>query len=134
MGRAVLLAGGSYFLVPGILFAELAGRAASPQGRFAWRLGAWLLSVCIFAAHLGHERLRLRHPALFTARNVALAVALGACALAAAALVRALATGTGKPQLLALALVLWPVLSGVPAFAVAWAATTVIGGGRRERA
>ena len=43
----------------------------------------------------------------------------GAFALAAAANIHALSAGTGNHSLLALALVIWPIMTGVPAFVVA---------------
>jgi nitrate reductase NapE component len=48
-----------------------------------------------------------------------MAVALGALALAVAANIHALRTGTGNQYFLALALVIWPIMAGVTAFVVA---------------
>ena len=119
--RAAILAAVAYLFVPGILFGALAGSAPTHQAVAAWRVGAWVVSVGIFAAHLAWERTRLRSTPRSAARHVATGVALGACGLAAAALVRALVTHTGKPVLLAIALIAWPALLGVPAFLAAWA-------------
>jgi hypothetical protein len=55
-----------------------------------------------------------------------LAVALGALGLAIAANIHALRTGTGNPRLLALALVIWPIITGVPAFIVAFVAAAAL--------
>jgi hypothetical protein len=51
-----------------------------------------------------------------------MSVGLGAFGLAAAANIHALIAGTGNQRLLALALVIWPIITGVPAFIVALAA------------
>ena len=51
-----------------------------------------------------------------------MAVALGAFGLAVAANLHSLQVGTGDRQLLALALVIWPIMTGVPSFVVALAA------------
>lgn len=53
---------------------------------------------------------------------VALAVAIGAFGLAVAGMVRSLPTGSGVRPLWLLALVLWPAVTAVPAFLVAWIA------------
>jgi hypothetical protein len=50
-----------------------------------------------------------------------MAVALGAFGLAVAANIHSLQAGTGNRQLLALALVIWPIMTFVPAFVVALA-------------
>jgi hypothetical protein len=55
-----------------------------------------------------------------------LAVALGALALAAAAIFHALFSGTGNTRLLAIALVAWPILTAVPAFLVALAVAAAL--------
>ena len=55
-----------------------------------------------------------------------MAVALGGFGLAAAANIHAVGQGTGNQRLLALALVIWPILTGVPAFLVALVAAAVL--------
>ena len=110
--RAAILAGLAYFLV-GRLFA-VAGQHAR-----AWRLAAWTVSGSIYALHFGYERARLRHPPRAIALHVALAVAIGAFALALALMMRSVAaTGSLGPKWL-LALVLFPAASALPAFLVA---------------
>ena len=54
------------------------------------------------------------------------AFALGAFGLAAAANIHALRTGTGNQSLLALALVIWPIITGVPAFVAALLAAAAL--------
>jgi len=119
--RAVLLLGVLY-LVVGVTFATLAGRSGSRQMRVAWRLAAWVVSAAAFAAHIGYEHVRLRHSPRRTAVHAAMAVALGAFALAVAANVHGHAAASHNQRGLALALVAWPALCGLPAFVVALAA------------
>src|SRR5712664_3078487 len=126
--RAVLLVGVTYFAV-GIIFATLAAGAASHQIRAAWRLAAWLISAVVFGAHVGYGQLQLRSSPRTTALHASLAVALGAGALAVAAIVRAHGVpGHGRY----LAFLVWPVLSGPPAFVVALAVAAVLARARRS--
>jgi len=110
---------GVLYLAAGIVFGALAGGSASNQMRTAWRLAAWLTSAAAFAAHIWYELFRLRHSSLTTALHVSLGAALGAFGLAVAANLHAQWAATGNQRLLALALVLWPALTAVPAFVVA---------------
>ncbi len=123
---AVLPLAAATYAVVGVVFAIFAGWATSPQVRGAWRLAAWLVSGAVLALHIGYEKLRLRHSSVTTASHAAAAAALGACTLAAAALLRALWTASGKPRLLALALVLWPAITFVPAFLVSLVAAALL--------
>lgn len=119
---AVLIVGVLY-LVAGLVFAALAGSAASHQVRVAWRLAAWVISAAGFAAHIGYEHVRLRSTPWTTALHAALAVGLGAFALAVAARLHGQATHHHFP---AFALAVWPVVTGLPAFVVALAAAAVL--------
>ena len=122
----VVLLGGVYFVM-GVVFGELAKRAGSEQGQFRWRLTAWVLSAAVFAAHIAHEHFRLRSRASVLALHVALAGALGAFLLAAAATLHAMRlTSTAPFWLYLLALVLWPLMTGVPAFVVAFVGAKVL--------
>jgi hypothetical protein len=123
--RAVLLFG-AFYLAVGIVTAALAKGASSHAMVVAWRLAAWVTSGVAFAAHIAYQQMRLRTPPRVTALHAALAAALGAGALAAAALARAAATGTGRPRLLAIAIVVWPVMTFVPAFLAALASATLL--------
>ena len=104
------------YLVVGVAFPN---PSASNKTQFIWRLSAWLICAVAFAIHIGLEHFRLRNSPLRTALHASLAVALGAFGLAGAANIHALKTGTGNHRLLALALVIWPLITGVPAFVVA---------------
>jgi len=113
------------YLVVGLVFGELAGRAATQAGRISWRWAAWAVSAVLFLVQLWYHRVRLGDGRLKSAFHVALASAVGAGGLAVAALVHALASGTGNPRLLAIALVAWPAVTMVPAFLVALAAAAL---------
>ena len=118
--RAVLLLGAVY-LVTGITFAALAHGAGSNQMRVTWRLAAWVISAAAFATHIGYEHVRLRSSPATVALHASLAVAMGAFALAVAAMLHAQAV-SGLQHSHALALVLWPAVTALPAFVVALAA------------
>jgi hypothetical protein len=118
--QTVLLVGVVYLLT-GITFAALANRAASHQMRVTWRLAAWVISAAAFAVHIGYEHVRLRSSPGRTALHASLAVALGAFALAVAANVHAQAASSHQHSP-ALALLVWPVMTALPAFVVALAA------------
>ena len=114
----IILFGAMYLLV-GVAFPN---PPATDARQFVWRLGAWLICIAAFATHIGLEHVRHRNSPRGTALHAALAVALGALALAAAANIHARTAGTGNMRLLALALVAWPIMTFVPAFVVAWLA------------
>jgi hypothetical protein len=118
--RAVLLLAIFYTLV-GVLFA-LPGTHVR-----VWRLAAWLVSVAAFVLHVGFERFRLHNAPRSAALHVALAAALGAFGLAVAAIAHSVVVGTGSEHqhLLLIALVVWPVITGGPAFLVGLVASWV---------
>jgi hypothetical protein len=126
--RAVLLVGVLY-LVAGLLFAALAKSAASNEVRVAWRLAAWAISAAAFAAHIGYEHIRLRSSPATTALHASLAVGLGAFGLAIAASLHARTTSHHFP---AIALVVWPVMTALPAFVAALASAAVLTRARRS--
>ena len=116
--RAGVLAGVSYF-VAGYGSAALDPTMPGPA-RFAWRLTSWVVCAAVFTMHLWHERFRLNQAPRALALHAAAAVALGAFLLAAAAGVHAMTVPSHAPYARFLAaLVLWPLITGVPAFLVA---------------
>ena len=117
----VLLVGVVYCLA-GLVFGSLAARAGSPQVRVMWRLAAWLVSAGAFAAHIWHEHNRLQTSPQTAAFHTSVAVALGAFGLAVGASIHAL-TASSSQHFPALMLLIWPVMTAVPAFVVALAAT-----------
>lgn len=120
----VLVATLAYVTI-GLATAALAGAASSVGGVKAWRVAAWMLSIVVFLMHIYTARHRgagRRSAAL----EVAAAVALSAFILALAGPVRSHWNDTNRRNVVALSLFLWPVLTGVPAFGVAWLAELVL--------
>lgn len=120
--RRVMLFGLVY-LVVGVAFPN---PSDANKMQFIWRLAAWLTCMIAFAIHISLEHLRLRNAPRRTAIHASMSVALGALGLAAAANIHSLTAGTGNRRLLALALVIWPIITGVPAFVVALAVVAVL--------
>jgi hypothetical protein len=116
---AMILVAAIYALV-GILSGAFAREAVSNQMRVAWRLAAFVVSGIAFAAHIAYQHFRLRTSPAITAWHTSLAVALGALALAVAANVHEHFTASSHRGVLIGMLVVWPVLTGLPAFLVAW--------------
>jgi len=92
----------------------------------AWRLAAWLVSAAAYAIHIAYESSRAGPGR--AALRVALAVALGAFGLALSATIHSfLVASSGQHRrLVTLALAIWPIITGVPAFVVALAASFVL--------
>lgn len=115
------LLAGTLYLIIGVGFAQL----SDPSVLF-WRRAAWMVSAVVYAAHIGYEHFRIRNSPRSTALHVAFGAAIGAFELAAAAIVHSLLTGTGNMRLLRLALLIWPLITGVPAFVVALVMTAAL--------
>jgi len=126
---AAMLFGIAYPIV-GITFAAPANSAASSDVRLAWRLAAWLVCAAIFAGHLGYELIRLRNPPGRAAWHVSMAVAFGAFALAGWINAQPNRSGSSGSRLLAL--VVFPVVTAVPAFLVAFVTAAVLSRGGRN--
>lgn len=119
--------------VVGLTFAALANPSASHEMRVTWRLAAWLVCAAACAAHLGYEHFRLRNPPPRAALHVAVAVALGAFALAVWVNVHGQwGASSHQSPLAPLALVVFPAVTGVPAFVVAFLAAAVLARTRRR--
>lgn len=130
--RAVLMLAVLY-LVAGILFGSLAGQAASPEMRVAWRWAAWLVSAIAFGAHIAYEQVRLGSSPRITALHVALAAGLGAFGLAVAANLHARSVSPERhSRILMLSLAIWPVMTALPAFLVALASASLLARARRK--
>jgi len=121
---------GVLYLAVGITSAALAGAAASSDARSLWRLSAFSVSAVVFAAHIAYEHFRLRNAARPTAWHSSVAVAFGAFALALAANIRDLGSASGYRPRMLIALVAWPLLTGVPAFIVALVVAAGLGAKR----
>ena len=85
-----------------------------------------MVSAVVYAVHIGYEHFRIRSSPCSTALHVAFGAVVGAFGLAAAAIVHSLLTGTGNLRLLRVALLIWPLITGVPAFVVALVLTAVL--------
>lgn len=126
--RAALLFGAVYFLV-GRLFTLPTGNVP------AWRVAAWLVSSIVYAAHIAYEHFRLRYPPRLAALHVAMAVAIGAVALALAGMIHSLSTTSSIRPAWLLALLIWPAVTAVPAFLGALVGVAVLARfARSERA
>jgi hypothetical protein len=119
--RAIVLVGVFYAIV-GVVFAWPVNHVR------AWRLAAWLVSAAAFAVHIGYESFRARAVPSRAAVRVASAVALGAFGLAVSATIHSfvVASSGQHRRLVMLALAIWPIMTGVPAFVVALAAGFVL--------
>jgi hypothetical protein len=115
------LLAGILYLTIGVGFAPL-----SVPSVFFWRLAAWIVSAAVYAAHIAYERFRIRSSSHSTALHVGVGAAMGAFGLAAAAIVHSVLSGTGNLPLLGLALLVWPLITGVPAYVVAFVLTEVL--------
>lgn len=117
--RAALLVGVAYFLI---------GRGFTLPADHVqvWRLAAWIVSGVAYAMHIGYEHFRLRNSPRLAALHVAVAVAIGALALAVAGMIHSLSTTSAIRPVWLLALVIWPAVTAIPAFLVAFAAGAVL--------
>jgi hypothetical protein len=115
----------------GIGFAFL-DRSAGPSRIRFWRLAAWLVSAIVFGAHLVYEQ-RRNPPPLRTASHVSIAVAVGGFVLAVWVLAHGRVTDASQSSLAPLALVLFPLLTGLPAFVIALVAAGLGSKLRRTR-
>ena len=118
----LLGAGVTYFLI-GRIFSALA--AANWNDRTYWRLAAWAVSAVIFAGHTRIERTKFASTAARAALRAALASALGAFLIAVAAFVQPQVNSAPLGLRLA-ALVLFPPITMVPAFIVAWVLASTV--------
>ena len=122
-----LLAGAAYFLI-GWSFAQPATHAQ------AWRYAFWIVSATVYAAQIGYEHFALRTAPLKLAWRAGLASAIGGFGLAVAGLIHDLVTRPAIRPLFFVALVAWPILTGVPAFVGAWIAALLLARPSRQRA
>ena len=111
---------GLIYFITGVTSASFAGSAASNQLRFFWRLSAFAISALVFAAHIAYEHYRRGNTASLTAWHTSIAAALGGFGLAASANIHELSSTMGYRPRMLVAFIAWPLLTGVPAFVVAW--------------
>jgi hypothetical protein len=116
--EAVLLTGVFYCTV-GIAFTTFGSWSSSNRGVVAWRIASFVVSLVAFAIHIGYEHFSLANRPPIVALHTSLAVAFGGFLLALAANINSFRVANSKHGLLALALIIWPVMTGIPAFVVA---------------
>jgi uncharacterized protein (DUF486 family) len=117
---------GAIYCLDGIVFGMFAGWSESQTAVIIWRMAAWLTCAVLFAGHIWYEHYRFHNSPLKTAVLTSSAAAVGAFGLAMAANIHAQFVSTANQLLLALSLVLWPILTAVPAFIVAFVITSVL--------
>src|SRR5262245_19920050 len=102
----------------GIFYAAVGIVLALPTTNVrAWRLAAWSLSALLIISHISYEQLKLRSAPRALAIHVATAVGIGALLLAVSALVHSVVAPPSYSRWkFALALVVWPIITGLPAF------------------
>ena len=119
MDHAILI--GIVYAVIGVFFAVPSTHVQ------AWRYAAWITSAIVYATHICFEYFRQRNSAKSTALHVAIAVAIGGLGLAIGALFHSLfAPPNYSRWRLGLALILWPILTGLPALIVALVITLLL--------
>jgi hypothetical protein len=119
--RAVLLTGAIYCTI-GIGFGAFAAFAASSSSQrmvVAWRVASFVVSLVVFAVHIGYDYFGIGNRPLIVAWHASLAVALGSLLLAVSANIYSFRIAEAQHGLLAIALVVWPLMTGIPAFVVA---------------
>ena len=120
----MLLAAAAYVAL-GLGTAALSRSATTHTGVVAWRLVAWLGSAATGIGQLLWERFRRRSRPVTAALHAALAVALGALALALAALAHRASAGLAQGSNY-LAFLVWPLVTGIPAFLAALVVSLVL--------
>ena len=112
------MVGGVYGTI-GIGFGAFAARSTSHRTVVSWNVASFVVSAVVFAIHIGYEHFGLRDRPLLVALHTSLAVALGAFLLAVSANIHSFRAAKSNHRLLAVALVIWPLMTGIPAFVVA---------------
>jgi hypothetical protein len=109
-------------IVFGVSYAAVGILLALPTSNVrAWRLAAWALSALLYVLHLTYEQFKLRYAPRLMALHVASAVGMGALLLAVSATIHSLfAPPDYSRWKFALALVLWPIITALPAFLFAF--------------
>ena len=116
--NAAIVVGVLYFAIT-VTTGALAAMAQTGRGLFLWRLSAFVFCGIAFLTHIAYEHFRLHSTAKATACHTSIAVVIGALALAVSANMNDLITGSGYRGRMLLALIIWPILTAVPAFIAA---------------
>ena len=113
---AALLSAALYFLI-GRFFPQPAEHLQE------WRIAALVACIFVYAAHFAYEHFSLRNAPRATALHVASGVAVGGFALAVAGMLHA---GRGITTQWLIAMIVWPVVTAIPAFIGAWIAAALL--------
>lgn len=92
----------------------------------AWRRAAWLVSGAVFATQIAYDLFRLRGSPRSAALHAAVGSAIGAFGLAFWAMLRSYELTHHVRPVWRAALVLWPTITALPAFLVAWVAAVAL--------
>jgi len=115
----LVLLTGAFYCTIGIAFGVFAAWSSSFRMVVAWRVASFVISLIAFAIHIGYEHSGLGNRPVIVALHSSLGVALGAFLLAVAANIHSIGAANSNHRLLAIALIIWPVMTGIPAFVVA---------------
>jgi hypothetical protein len=128
MGEAIRQSWLRWLVFVGIAYAVIGVTFALPPNHvMSWRRAAWLASGALYAAHFAQEHFRLRNSPLTIAAHVGSAVAIGGFGLAVAATVHSLFVAPNYDRSrFVVALIVWPLIIGVPAFVVAFVIALVM--------
>lgn len=129
--RAAAVLVGAIYCALGIAASTIGAAAVPDRVSLLARWAAFLLSGAAFVAHVAHESLRLRSTTLRAAGHAALAAALGGFGLALSANLHDLASPAGYRPRMLIALVAWPLLTGVPAYVGALLFAALLGRARQ---
>lgn len=120
------------YIIIGIVFSALADSSSSTGMQDFWRRAAFIVSAVIFVLNIAYEHYRLKNPPRSTALHVSVGVALAAFVLAVVAYIRGFNTNSESHNLMLYALVVWPFITGVPAFLLSLAAASFLPRKQRE--
>lgn len=115
-------------ILVGVLYGAVGIVFALPSSHLRfWRLAAWAVSGVMYISQIAYEQFKLRNSRVATAVHAALAAGLGGFLLAVGAMVHAATVPTHAPYWrFLIAMVVWPIITLVPALLVALVITFVL--------
>ena len=108
------------YLFIGIGTAIISNPLTNSEMQVVWRLASLIVSIIIFIIHIRYEIINRFNSPRITAINTSGAVALGTFALAVLANIYALMNASTNNYSLLLALLIWPIVTGLISFLVAY--------------
>ena len=111
---------GSVYLFVGIATAFISNDIASSGVQAFWRILAFAVSIIVFGLHIRLESIQRHNSPKIIAINTSFAVAFGTVALAVLANINAMLNSSGNNKSLVLAIVIWPVVTGLLSFLAAY--------------